>query len=66
MKRPSIPSPKRHPNAYAVGTLGGLAAFLVTEAKLRLGVDLTMEEAGYIVAGVSALVVFFGKKVSGG
>jgi hypothetical protein len=59
--KPGIPSPKDHPNAYAVGTLGGLSAFLVTEAKTRLNIDLTMEEAAYIVAGVSALVVFFGR-----
>jgi hypothetical protein len=62
VKKPSIPSPTKHPNAYAVGTLGGLSAFLVTEVKLRLGFDLTMEEAAYIVAGISTLVVFLGKK----
>jgi hypothetical protein len=57
-------SPVDHPNAFATVSSGSVALFLVHEAKTRLGVDLTMEEAGYIVIGVSTTVLFFGRRLS--
>lgn len=59
-----VPSPKDHPNAYAGFSTAAAAAFLVTELHDRLGVDITLDEAGYIVAGVAALVLFLGRRRS--
>jgi hypothetical protein len=60
----AIPSPKTHPNAYAGITVGSIASLLVSEAKVRLNVDLTIEEAGMIVSATVALFLFLGKKVN--
>jgi hypothetical protein len=57
------PSPAQHPNAYAGISVGSVTSLLVFEAKSRLGVDLTVEEAGMIVSGIIGLYLFFGKKV---
>lgn len=57
-----VPSPKDHPNAYAGFSTAALAAFLVTEAHDRLGVDITLDEAGYIVAAVAAITLFLGRR----
>lgn len=56
-----VPDPKKNANGYVAFSSATLAAFLVAEAKRRLGIDITVDEAGYIVAGVLA-IVFFGKK----
>lgn len=55
-------SPTTHPNAYAAVGSGSIALFIVHEAKSRLGVDLTLEEAGYIVIGASSAALFFAKR----
>ena len=60
----AIPSPREHPNAYAGLTAGSITSLLVAEAKVRLGVDLTIEEAGMIVSIIIALYLFLGKKVN--
>lgn len=57
--------PKTHANAYAALSSGAVAAFLVREAKLRLGIDLTLEEASYIVLGSVAAFLFAGRKLGG-
>jgi hypothetical protein len=62
MKSPSPPSPTAHPNAYQGLSVGSVASLLVYEAKTRLGVDLTVEEAGFLVTGLVALVLFLGRK----
>ena len=61
MNAPDI-SPTTHPNSYAALSTGSVALFIVHEAKSRLGVDLTLEEAGYIVLGVTTVVLFLGKR----
>jgi hypothetical protein len=58
-----IPSPREHPNAYAGITVGSITSLLVSEAKVRLGVDLTIEEAGMIVSAIIATYLYLGKKV---
>lgn len=58
-------SPKNQANAYAALSSGAVAAFLVREAKFRLGIDLTLDEAGYIVAGCIAAFLFAGRKLGG-
>lgn len=45
-----VPTPSDHPAAFTGLSVGAVAALLVTECKTRLGVDLTIEEAGMIVA----------------
>jgi hypothetical protein len=62
VKRPSPPSPTTHPNAYVGLSAGSVASLLVFEAKTRLGVDLTYEEAGFLVTGVVSLALFLGRK----
>jgi hypothetical protein len=60
-----LPSPKEHPNAFITLSSGGLTSFLVAEAKSRFGVDLTPEEAGYIVIGVPSAILLLAGKVRG-
>lgn len=55
-------SPTTHPNTYAALSTGSVALFIVHEAKSRLGVDLTLEEAGYIVIGVTTTALFLAKR----
>jgi hypothetical protein len=57
-----IPSPRTHPNAFAGVTVGSVASLLVSETKTRLGVDLTIEEAGMIVSVLIAVYLYLGKK----
>ena len=57
------PSPKEHPNAYAGFSSAMATALLIYEFNTRLGIELTELEAGGIVAIVSSLVLFFGKRV---
>jgi hypothetical protein len=59
-----IPNPREHPNGYAGISSGMIAALLVYEAHVRLGIDLTELEAGAVVALVTSLVLFLGKKVA--
>jgi hypothetical protein len=63
LNSPSVPSPREHPNGYVSLSSGLATAFIVTEAKRRFGADITAEEATMIVAGVTSLVLFLGKKV---
>ncbi len=63
MKRNPVPSPAEHPNAYAAFSVGSVASLLVYECKTRLGFDLTIQEALFIVSAVTALALFVGKKV---
>lgn len=56
--RSRVPSPQDHPAAYGALSVGSVAALLVTECKLRLGINLTLEEAGMIVTGVIAIFHF--------
>lgn len=64
MNAPDI-SPTSHPNSYAALSTGSVALFLVHEAKTRLGFDLSLEEAGYIVIGVSTAALFLAKRFGG-
>jgi hypothetical protein len=63
MQAPSVPSPREHPNGYVGLSSSLVTAFVVTEAKRRFNADLTIDEAAVIVAGVTSLVLFLGKKV---
>ncbi len=63
MKRLKVPSPVQHPNAFAGISVGSIASLLVYEAKVRLGLDLTIEEAGMLVSAVITAWLFLGKKV---
>lgn len=54
------PSPREHPNAFAGLSVGSVTSLLVYEAKTRLGVDLTVEEAGIIVSTIIGAYLFFG------
>jgi hypothetical protein len=56
-------SPRKHPNAYAGFSSAALTTFLVAEAKNRFGIDLTLEEAGFIVGAVTSIALFVGKRV---
>jgi len=58
-------NPKDHPNAFVGLSSGTVAAFLVAEAKRRLGWDLSLDEASMIVAGVISAALFAGRKLSG-
>ena len=64
MNAPDL-SPTAHPNTYAAATTGSIALFIVHEAKSRLGVDITLEEAGYIVIGMTASALFLAKRFGG-
>jgi hypothetical protein len=64
MNAPDI-SPTTNPNSYAILGSGSVALFIVHEAKSRLGVDLTLEEAGYIVIGATTVVTFFAHLLGG-
>ena len=64
MKKASL-SPKDHPNAYATASVGGLTAFIVTEAKIRLGLDLTVDEAAWIVVGTTTAFHFAARYLGG-
>ena len=57
------PSPVEHPNTYAGFSSAMLTALIVYEANTRLGIELTELEAGGIVAIVTSLVLYFGKRV---
>ena len=57
-----VPSPRDHPNAFAGFSTAAVAAFAVTELHDRLGVDITLDEAGFVVAGVVALALFLGRR----
>lgn len=56
------PSPTQHPNAYAGISVGSVTSLLMYELKYRLGIDLTIEEAGMIVSGTIAVFLYFGKR----
>lgn len=58
----SPPSPADHPNAFAGFSAASVASLLVYEAKTRLGVDLTNQEALFIVSAFAGLVLLFGRK----
>jgi hypothetical protein len=58
-------SPRTHPNAYASGLVGTLSAFLLYEAKKRLGVELDGIEQSYLSVAVAALVLALGRKKGG-
>ena len=62
MKRSPVPSPVEHPNAYAAFSVGSVASLLVYECKTRLGLDLTNQEALFIVTGLASLALFLGKR----
>ena len=67
MKRPSVvPSPVKHPNAYAAFSAGTVATLLTYEAKTRLGFELADVEAMFLASIAISIVLFLGRKVSGG
>jgi hypothetical protein len=55
-------SPRSQPNAYVGFSSASLATFLVVEAHSRLGLDLTLLEASFIVGVVTTLALALGKK----
>lgn len=56
-------SPKTHPNAFAALSASSVAALLVTELHNRLGVDISIEEASIVVAVVTTVVLFAGRRL---
>ena len=62
MKRIAPPSPVDHPNAYAGFSVAGVAGLLVYEAKTRLNMDVTTQEALFIVSAVVWLTLYLGGK----
>jgi hypothetical protein len=56
-------NPRDHPNAYVGLSAGVVTAFLVSESKRRLGFDLTVEEASFIVSGVISGFLFAGHRL---
>jgi hypothetical protein len=57
------PSPRKHANAFAGFSSASLTTFLLVEAQTRLGLELTLSEAGFIVACATGLFLFLGKRV---
>ena len=62
MKIPSPPSPVSQPNAFAGLSSGTVAALIVYELDERLGVTISVFEAGFIVAFVTTIYLALGKK----
>lgn len=61
----SPPSPKKHPNAFAGLSSATVSAFIVYECNTRFGLNISELEAGFIVAAITSLYLFFGPKPSG-
>lgn len=62
MKKPAVPSPVKHPNAYAGFSVAAATTLLIAEAA-RFGVAITVMEAGFIVGGVIYLTLLLAKRV---
>jgi hypothetical protein len=62
--KPSLPTAVDHPQAATVLSTSTVAGLLVYECKTRLGVDLNILEASFIVAVFSTLyfLLLGGKK----
>ncbi len=56
-------SPRKHPNAFAGFSSASLTTFLIVEMQTRLGIELTLSEAGFVVACITTVVLFFGKRI---
>ena len=58
-------NPKNHPNAYAGGFAGFLAAFVLHELQVRAGLTLDAQEQSMVSVAIAALVLFAGRWLSG-
>jgi hypothetical protein len=56
-----IPDVGKNRNGYAGFSAMSATTFLIVEAHDRLGLDLTVYEASFIVGAITAAVLFLGK-----